>query len=57
MIDFIKTYIKYFLLSRWNKISTEGLELLENHWKNKPTTGPNAWLYKQIKRKNENILR
>ena len=39
MIDFLKTYVKYILLHRWNKVPKESIDLLEEHWKNKPTNG------------------
>jgi hypothetical protein len=51
MMDFIKTYIKYIVLHRWNKISKEGIDLLEQHWKNKPTKGLKLWLYNKVKNK------
>jgi hypothetical protein len=47
-MDFIKTYIKYVLFHRWNKLSEESINLIEQHWKNKPTNGMKLWLYKKI---------
>lgn len=47
-MDFIKTYIKYVLLHRWNKLSEESINLIEQHWKNKPKNGMKLWLYKKI---------
>lgn len=47
-MDFIKTYIKYVLFHRWNKLSEESINLLEQDWKNKPTKGIKLWLYKKI---------
>jgi hypothetical protein len=52
MIDFLKTYVKYILLHRWNKVSKESIDLLEEHWKNKPTNGVKLWLYNKVKSKN-----
>jgi len=52
MIDFLKTYFKYILLHRWNKLSKESIDLLEEHWKNKPTNGVKLWLYSKVKSKN-----
>jgi len=54
MMDFIKTYIKYIVLHRWNIISKEGFDLLEEHWKNKPTKGIKLWLYNKLKKKHAN---
>lgn len=51
-MDFLKTFVKYYLLSRWNKIPKEGFELLEKHWKNIPNGGLKLWLYNSIKKKN-----
>ncbi len=52
MLDFLKTYIKYILLHRWNKVPKEGVALLEKHWKNKPNSGIKLWLYNKVKSKN-----
>lgn len=52
MIDFLKTYVKYILLHRWNKVSKESIDLLDEHWKNKPTNGVKLWLYNKVKSKN-----
>lgn len=52
MIDFIKTYVKYILLHRWNKVSKQSIDLLEEHWKNKPTKGVKLWLFNKVKLKN-----
>ena len=52
MISFIKTYIKYVLFHKWNKLSKESFDLLDNNWKNKPTKGLNLWLYNKIKKIN-----
>jgi hypothetical protein len=52
MIDFLKAYVKYILLHRWNKVSNESFNLLEEHWKNKPTNGAKLWLYNKVKLKN-----
>lgn len=52
MIDFIKTYIRFFLLHKWNKISHDAFDVLEENWTNKPTSGMKKWLYDIIKRKN-----
>ena len=49
MIDFIKTYVKYILLHKWNKVSVESIELLDAHWEKKPSKGPKYWLYNKIK--------
>ena len=49
MIDWIRTYIKFVLLHRWNKVSQEGFEMLDEHWEYKPTKGINLWLYNKIK--------
>jgi hypothetical protein len=51
MIDFIKTYIKYALLHKWNPVSAEAFALLDEHWTQKPT-GAKLWLYNLIKRIN-----
>jgi hypothetical protein len=47
-MDLIKTYIKYVLLHRWYKLSEESINLIEQHWENKPTNGMKLWLYKKI---------
>jgi len=52
MISFIKTYIKYVLFHKWNKLSKESFDLLDNNWQNKPTKGLNLWLYNKIKKIN-----
>jgi hypothetical protein len=52
VIDFIKTYVKYILLHKWNKISKEGIDLLDEYWENKPTKGIKLWLYNKVKYKN-----
>ena len=49
MIDWIRTYIKFVLLHRWNKVSEEGLKMLDEHWQHKPTKGIKLWLYNKIK--------
>lgn len=33
-----KTIIKFIILHRWNKISSDGIDII-NKWKNKPTKG------------------
>jgi hypothetical protein len=53
MIDLIKTYIIFVVLSKWNKIPKEGFELLDNHWSNKPQSGLKLWLYNKIKSANK----
>lgn len=45
MIDFIKTYVKYVLFHKWNKVPKESIGLLEKHWNNKPNKGVKYWLY------------
>ena len=52
MIDFINTYVKYILLHKWNMVSKESIDLLDKHWKKKPTKGVKLWLYNKIKTKN-----
>jgi hypothetical protein len=49
MIDWIRTYIKFVLLHRWNRVSQEGFGMLDEHWEYKPTKGINLWLYNKIK--------
>lgn len=53
MVSFIKVFIKYLLLYKFNKVSKEGFCLLDEKWKNKPISGINLWLYNKIKRINE----
>lgn len=52
MIDFIKTYIVFILLHKWNKLSKENFDILEKHWTNKPTNGLRYWVYNKVKEKN-----
>jgi len=52
IIDILKTYIKYILLHRWNKIDVWRLELLESYWGNRPTKGARRWLYDKVREKN-----
>lgn len=49
MLDFIGTYVKYILLHRYNKVSKESIELLDQHWKNKPTKGVKLWVYNKVR--------
>ena len=49
MIDWIRTYIKFVLLHKWNNVSEEGLKMLDEHWQHKPTNGIKLWLYNKIK--------
>lgn len=53
MIDFIKTYVRFVILHRWNKIPKENLEILEHNWKNKPTSGLKYWVYNKVKKLNK----
>lgn len=48
MIDLLKTYIKYILFHRWNKVSKEMIDLLNQHWVKKPTKGLKLNLYNKI---------
>ena len=52
MIDIAKTYIKYILLHRWNKVSKKAMTLLDEHWEKKPIKGLKKYLYEWIKVKN-----
>jgi hypothetical protein len=52
MIDFIKTYIKYVVFHKWNRLSIESIEFLEKHWEHKPKSGIKFWLYRKIKKIN-----
>lgn len=52
MIDFLKTYIVFILLHRWNKVSEEHFDFLEKYWDEKPTKGIELWLYNKVKYKN-----
>lgn len=55
MIDFLKTYVKYILLHKWNKVPKESIDLLEEQWESKPTNGINLWLYSKIKYINDKL--
>ena len=48
-VDLAKTFIKYVLLHRWNRVSKESIELLENEWKGKPKSGAKLWMYNLVK--------
>lgn len=52
MIDFIKTYIKYVVFHKWNRLSIESIEFLEKYWEHKPKSGIKFWLYRKIKKIN-----
>jgi hypothetical protein len=53
MIDLIKTYFKYVLLHRWNKVGEEHFDWLDNHWQHKPSKGLRLWLYNKVKNINK----
>lgn len=53
MIDIVKTYIKFILLYRFNKIPKEGIELISKHWINKPKNGFKKHIYNKIMNKNK----
>jgi hypothetical protein len=48
MVDSIKTYIKYVLFHKWNKLNTEQINFLQTHWKHKPTKGLKLWVYNKV---------
>jgi hypothetical protein len=52
MIDLIKTYFKYVLLHRWNKVGKQHFDWLDDHWQHKPTKGLRLWLYNKVKKIN-----
>ncbi len=52
LLDILKTYIKYVLLHRWNKIGKITFDILDEHWALKPTKGVRLWMYNKVKSKN-----
>jgi hypothetical protein len=52
LLDILKTYIKYVLLHRWNKIDKITFDILDEHWALKPTKGVRLWMYNKVKSKN-----
>lgn len=53
MINIIKTYIKYILLHRFNKLNNETFDLLDKHFMNKKHSFLTVKLYNKIKRINK----
>lgn len=54
MIDIIKTYIKYVLLHRFNKVNKQAFNFLDKHFMNKKHTFLKVKLYNKIKKINKN---
>jgi hypothetical protein len=53
MIDWIRTYIKFVLLHKWNRVREDKLKMLDDHWQYKPTKGLRLWLYNKVKNINK----
>ena len=54
MIDIIKTYIKYVLLYRFNKVNKQAFDFLDKHFMNKKHSLLKVKLYNKIKKMNKN---
>lgn len=53
--DAIKTYVIYVLLHRWNKISKESFDLIEEHWRpKKPLSKLQIKVLNKVKELNKN---
>ena len=52
MIDIVRSYIKWVIFHKFNKISKESFDFLDEHWDKKPTKGTKLWLYNKIKQIN-----
>lgn len=53
MKDFIKSYIKYVILHKWNRLDEKYFDLIEKNWGFLPENGLRGWLYRKIKKINK----
>jgi hypothetical protein len=52
IIDIVKSYIKWVIFHKYNKIPKESFDFLDEHWDRKPKEGVKLWLYNKIKKIN-----